>query len=122
MDRKLELFDKNGNRKYLTPTEREIFREAADQVSPIKRMFCLMLYHTGCRISEGLAVERGKIDYMAQAVTFKTLKRRKTVYRHVPLPSAYLRDLDNVFALRNGKKQTRCFDMGLVAAVRMERD
>ena len=76
-----DLFDAHGNRKYLTTDERRRFFAAIDRALPKpddreKRTFALLLYYTGCRISEGLAVTHNKIDYGAGGVIFKTLKRR----------------------------------------------
>lgn len=51
------LFDREGNRKYLTPEERVIFTTAAGEVGKERRAFGLMLYYTGCRISEALNLE-----------------------------------------------------------------
>ena len=54
--------------------------------------FALLLYYTGCRISEGLAVTYENIDYSMGGVVFNTLKRRKdNIYRFVPLPSSFFR-------------------------------
>ena len=41
-----------------------------------------MLYTTGCRISEALALTPGHVDLTGKAVVFETLKkRRRDVYR-----------------------------------------
>ena len=98
---KVEIFDETGNRKYLTPDEREQFSNAAFKVSKDKRMFALMLYHTGCRISEGLNVRLKHIDFSMGSVTIETLKRRKTgIFRQIPLPDDYLQALDDAYDLR----------------------
>ena len=103
---KIELFDDSGNRKYLTPEEREQFRLATTKVSKNKRMFALMLYHTGCRISEGLNVQVKHIDFSAGSVTIETLKRRKKgVFRQVPLPDDFLQALDNAYDLQMLQKR-----------------
>lgn len=102
----IQLFDSLGKRKYLTPQERERFRLATGEVSKDKRMFSLMLYNAGCRVSEGLAVTVGDIDFSGQCVTFKTLKRRrKGIFRQVPLPDDYLQALDNAYDLRTLQKK-----------------
>lgn len=46
----IQLFDDACNRKYLSPSERERFRQAADEADGDTATFCLMLLHTGCRI------------------------------------------------------------------------
>lgn len=104
----MELFDRQGNRLYLTPQERERFRLAVNEVSKQHRMFGLLLYYTGCRISEGLNVKVRDVDFAAEAVTFRTLKqRRDDVYRQVPLPADYLRALDDAFDLRMLRKRSK---------------
>lgn len=45
-----QLFDTEGKRKYLTPSERERFEAAAMQAEGMTGTFCLMLLHTGSRI------------------------------------------------------------------------
>ena len=51
-------------------------------------MFCTVLHDTGGRVSEVLALTPKQIDFNAQAIVFETLKkRRKGIYRAVPVPS-----------------------------------
>lgn len=105
---KIELFDPNGNRKYLTPSERERFLQTALAADGSTSTFCLMLHHTGCRISEALNLTRSSIDYESKCVTFKTLKQRKShVFRQVPLPDDFLLILNRVHNLRHLQKQPK---------------
>ncbi|MEM1135017.1 MAG: site-specific integrase [Bacteroidota bacterium] len=102
------LFDKYGNRKYLTLEERQQFFESVPKaLGREQRPFALMLYWSGCRISEALAVQVGHIDYSRRGVVFKTLKRRKDVYRFVPLPDAYLEKLDDVYDIKERQKKQK---------------
>jgi integrase len=101
-----DLYDEHGNRKYLTAEERQRFFDHIDRALAKpddrgKRTFALLLYYTGCRISEGLAVTYANLDYSAGHVVFRTLKRRKTTYRHVPLPPAFLTKLDDVHHVKD---------------------
>lgn len=92
-----DLYDDQGNRKYLTLEEREAFLQAIPKaVDRDKRTFALLLYYTGCRISEALAVTHGRIDYAQKGVVFQTLKRRKKIFRFVPLPDHFMTRLDDV--------------------------
>jgi integrase/recombinase XerD len=85
------LFDQNGNRKYLTPGERQAFLRAAKTFPPEVDTFCLTLAFTGCRISEALALTPSRVDHDNGVVVFETLKRRrKAVFRAVPVPNALL--------------------------------
>ena len=59
-----DLYDGHGNRKYLIPEEREKYFDAIPEaLNREQRTFALMLYYTGCRISEALAVQHSRIDY-----------------------------------------------------------
>jgi integrase/recombinase XerD len=59
-----DLYDGQGNRKYLISEEREKYFDAIPEVlNREQRTFALMLYYTGCRISEALAVQHNRIDY-----------------------------------------------------------
>lgn len=82
------LLDRDGNRKYLVATERRRFRSVAIQLCDIgEKLFCLCLYHTGCRVSEALELTVEHIDVSAGFLVFRTLKQRKhTRYRSVPVP------------------------------------
>ena len=102
-----DLYDENGNRKYLIPEEREAFFEAIPKVlDRDKRTFALMLYYSGCRISEALQLTHGRIDYSKKGAVFKTLKRRKTIYRFVPLPDQFLTRLDDVHRIKDVQKRS----------------
>ena len=87
------LFNGDGRRKYLAPSETRRWLKIAKQADPATRLFCLLLYYTGCRVSEGLALTPGLIDLETNRVAFRTLKRRKCVYRAVPVPAPFLREL-----------------------------
>ncbi len=104
----MSLLDAQGQRLYLTPSERDQFCQATDEVSKDKRMFGLMLANTGCRISEGLSVKVKDIDFAGGAVTLSTLKQRKSnVFRQVPLSGEYLKALDNAYDLRVKQKRSK---------------
>ncbi len=101
-----DLFDQEGNRKYLTQEERSRFYDSIDKAlnkpqDREKRTFVLLLYYSGCRISEGLATTYKKVDYSAKGVIFETLKRRKKVHRFVPLPESFLTKLDDVHRVKD---------------------
>lgn len=88
------LFDSNGGRKYLTRREAAALLSAVRQADWQTRLFCQLLNHTGCRLSEALAVTRRHLDPETGRVIFRTLKRRsKTVYRGVPVPARFMNEL-----------------------------
>ena len=103
-----ELFNTAGKRLYLTDSERKKFLAAADQEERQVRIFCYVLAHTGCRISEALQLVGERIDFDAGAIVFESLKKRKRgVYRAVPLPPTVLEMLAMVHGLRDRKRGTR---------------
>jgi integrase len=84
------MFDREGNRKYLNATERKAFlRAVTNEPDRLRRAFCLTLFYTGCRISEGLNLTPERIDRTGKAIVFETLKRRKRGhFRSVPIPDS----------------------------------
>ncbi|QIG79452.1 tyrosine-type recombinase/integrase [Stakelama tenebrarum] len=81
-----QVFDPKGRRKYLSADERERFLRAADHEADDIRALCYLLTYTGCRISEALALQRHHFEPTLGRVMFRTLKRRKTLFRSVPVP------------------------------------
>ncbi len=93
-----DLFDQEGNRKYLTQEERIRFYDSIDKAlskpqDREKKTFSLLLYYSGCRISEGLATSYKKIAYSAQGVVFDTLQLPHKVHRFVLLLLSVLTSL-----------------------------
>jgi integrase len=102
-----ELFTSAGKRLYLTDSERKRFLEAADAEDRDIRTFCYVLAHTGCRISEALELVGERVDFDAGAIVFESLKkRRRGVYRAVPVPPTVLEMLGMVHGLKDKKRKT----------------
>ena len=98
------LFNSAGKRLYLTHEERLEFLAAADALPRAYRSFCYVLCHTGCRISEALALPSDRIDFKAKVIVFESLKKRKAgVYRAVPVPPALLDMLELVHDLKRSR-------------------
>lgn len=98
------LHSPTGARKYLNRYERAEFIAAAQRFPREERAFCQVLHATGCRISEALALTGARIDFKNQALVFETLKkRRRGVFRSVPVSPALLDTLNLVFNLRGMK-------------------
>lgn len=90
----VQLFDTSGNRKYLVQEERERFKHEAKKADNETRTFCLLLYYTGIRISEGLNLLVPHIDYANKCITIESLKKRtKGIYRQIPIPDNFLDEL-----------------------------
>ncbi|NNC95919.1 MAG: tyrosine-type recombinase/integrase, partial [Chitinophagales bacterium] len=89
--REFSLLDQQGSRKYLNRFERQVFYHTCKDLPIEKRLFCLMLYYTGARISEITEMKVSQIDFTDKTVVIKTLKKRKdNVYRQMPLPDHLL--------------------------------
>lgn len=102
----MRLIDPEGRRLYLTGDERRAFLEAARDAAREVRTFCTVLHDTGCRISEALELIPARIDLNAQAITIRSLKkRRQGIYRAVPVPPGTLDHLDLVHALREAQRR-----------------
>ncbi len=83
----MRLHDAEGRRLYLTEEERRAFVLAAAKAPRGVRTFCGVLHATGCRISEALAMTAQQVDLSGRVVVFESLKkRRRGVYRAVPVP------------------------------------
>jgi integrase/recombinase XerD len=96
-----DLFHLDGSRKYLTQDERTAFLTAAAQFPHDVRSFCHVLTYTGCRLAEALALSADRVDLSASRLTFETLKKRKRgVYRTVPVPPDVVTMLDFVHNIR----------------------
>lgn len=83
-----QVYDDAGRRKYLSDGERARFLRAADALAPPPRALCHVLATVGCRISEALALTAQQLDAERRTLTLRTLKRRRTVFRTVPVPDA----------------------------------
>lgn len=94
------LFDASGQRKYLTPEQRQEFLRIARESSAAVSTFCGTLGLTGCRISEALALTGNRVDQIGGVLIFESLKkRRRGIYRGVPVPSDFLNTLAVVHGL-----------------------
>lgn len=88
------LLDKNGQRKYLNQKERDRFYQTIKLEIPDVKLFCEILFWTGGRISEVLNLKKESIDFSERVVIFESLKKRKKgIYRQVPLPPYLLSEL-----------------------------
>lgn|GEM_PF-5075574 len=76
----MSLFDLQGKRKYLTPTERKAFIRAAERMPLDVRTFLLTLAFTGARISEVLALTPTHIDRADGVITIECLKSADMAY------------------------------------------
>ena len=101
-----QLFDKKGNRKYLTQQERALIEKAAEKFPREIRTLIGVLNYTGCRISEALELTSDRVDVQEGMIVFESLKKReKGVYRAVPVPPRLLDMLELVHSIRETKER-----------------
>lgn len=94
------LYDAGGGRKYLTAAERRAFLQAAVGASAATATFARLLCETGCRLSEALELQSGRVDLAAKVVVIESLKKRRSgVYRAVPISDAFAEALANTHSL-----------------------
>ena len=94
------LYDREGRRKYLTVQERRRFLQAAADEPREDRVFALVLAYSGGRLSEVLALCPGRLDQLAHVAVFESLKkRRRGIFRAVPLPPLVFRELACILPL-----------------------
>jgi len=100
-----QLYDAAGQRKYLTKEERDAFLKAAEHADRQVRTLCMTLTYTGCRISEALQLTADRVDLSGKVIVFESLKkRRRGLYRAVPVPAPLLDALDLVHGLREAQR------------------
>ncbi len=88
------LLNKNGRRKYLNRAERESFLRAINVLEIEKRLFVLIIYWTGVRLGEALAIYPRHIDFFKGVLIIKSLKKRgRVIHRQIPLPPFILNSL-----------------------------
>jgi integrase len=75
---------------------------AAKRAAPQVETFCLTLAYTGARISEVLALVPLRIDTSANTIVIECLKkRRRGIYRAVPVPVDLLHRLNDTYGIEN---------------------
>lgn len=99
------LLDKFGRRKYLTRAEWRAFLTAANKFDPAIRTFCWTLAYTGGRVSEVRALTPLSIDIPNKMIVIECLKRRKKgVFRAIPVPPKLIKMLQDVHHVADLKK------------------
>lgn len=91
-----QIHDPAGRRKYLTGDERARFLQATADLVPSMRTLCAVLAYAGCRVSEALSLTTHHVDTERLTLTFKTLKRRRSAFRVVPVPQAIINMLSDL--------------------------
>jgi len=113
-----DVFDRRGSRKYLNDAERRAyFKATGSEADTKRRVFCLTLFYTGCRISEALNLTTGRIDLSQKCIVFETLKRRQRgIFRAVPIPDSLVALFGEI--VTGAKPSARIWKMSRVTAYR----
>lgn len=102
----MRLHSESGERLYLNATERQRFEQISKKRDRETMTFALVLYYTGCRLSEALNLKVKHIDMENNSIGIESLKkRRKGVYRSIPVPERLIESLNMVHALRESKNK-----------------
>lgn len=109
----LTLYTDDGARKYLSPKERSRFYTALSILpDPFARSFCEIIFWTGCRPSEALALTAQNVDLDEGVVVIRSLKKRGDLkgrhFRTIPLPDGFLNTLDALHGLRAAGASSDC--------------
>ncbi len=104
-----QLFTPGGQRKYLTSYELDRFLTTANAQERLEvRSFCLLLAHTGSRISEALALTPKNIDLEQKVITIRTLRQRtRDRFRAVPVPSSTIDTLEMAHSIRKAQHSSQ---------------
>lgn len=95
-----KMYDNNGERKYVNFRERNLIYIRSGEIGRDEGAFLHILLETGCRISEALNLKTGQIDIDSQSIRIESLKkRRRGVFRSVPISDRLLRRLERVCRL-----------------------
>lgn len=90
---RMQIHDQRGQRLYLDEAERQRFLAVVQQQAPALQTLCLVLFYTGCRLSEALALTADSLRLTEGVICFRTLKRRGLFVREVPVPAWLIRQL-----------------------------
>jgi integrase len=107
------LYNAKGQRKYVTPLERQRFIAAAHACNRGElRTLCLVLAYTGVRISEALALTVGSIQIESGFIAVRTLKKRGAiVVREIPVPPDLLIELERRHAISRRQPHERLWTL-----------
>jgi len=90
----MSLYSRAGERLYLSQSERQSFITAANTKAIHVRLFCLLLVHTGCRLTEAVKLTKHDVQISEAVISIRSLKKRnKHHVREIPVPNSYVRSL-----------------------------
>lgn len=122
---RMQLYDVDGHRKYVSAEERARVLRGARELPRQHRTLLLTLAYSGCRLSEALNLRTSQVDLEGRRLIFESLKkRRRGVFRAVPVPAEVMEALDLVHGIREAggrEKGERLWSMSRTTAWRVVR-
>jgi len=92
--KQINLYSPRATRLYLNRAERRAFETNANTQTRDIKYLALILYYTGCRISEALALRPCDLQIDDGCIAIKSLKKRNRNHvRQVPVPPEFLDEL-----------------------------
>lgn len=76
----------HADRKSLSSWQQHDLLQAAKQSDPVNEALCLLIYYTGCRLTESLYVRADHFCNLRSFIVLKTLKKKGHPWRAVPIP------------------------------------
>jgi integrase/recombinase XerD len=101
------LYTRDGQRKYLNQVERRRVLKALRRLERGRELCSMLLYWTGGRISEILALHANSFQLDRNVVALRTLKRRRLHVREIPIKPGLMTALDKHFKLRKLQKNPK---------------
>jgi len=109
----MSLYSKQSLRLYLNRSEREVFRQLLENLDGEEKFLGLVLFYTGCRVSEALSLTKPDIQVEEGIIAIRSLKKRGVVHvREIPVPKQFAQELSK------GAKQGTLFHMSRTTAWR----
>lgn len=97
MTQSTSLFTASGQRKYLNMDERARFLAASQALNRTERLFCHVLFWSGARPSEALALTVDQVMAFEGVLVFRSLKKKDLLHhRQVPVPKELVEDLSKL--------------------------
>jgi len=87
----VKLFE-DGQRLFLTTEERHQFRDTMHSLDTLQRVFCRLMYYTGCKLHEAVEFYPNQVKARDGYVLLGT-KGKNLLERFVPIPPAFNMEL-----------------------------
>ena len=92
----MRLYSLDAERLYLNRSERERFALYAGHADPITCALCMVLLHTGCRLSEALNLRGRDVQIEECLISINSLKKRHLHHvRELPIQTGFAQQLKN---------------------------